>query len=144
VPRKPLDQLSPAYRKRIENAMKKGKTLQQARGHRAQEHVHRKRREEAATGLSNAQDRAVFLWAVKRNHWVSGRVRNDEEFIDPQEIVDWKIENGYDAFKEYRNTWEAERKAYIRRGYSINKDIGALQMGADTLGIEDVSWLYYH
>lgn len=42
---RPLEELSPAYRKRIERGLAKGKGRQAARGHKLKEHVQRKERE---------------------------------------------------------------------------------------------------
>jgi Ca2+-binding EF-hand superfamily protein len=61
---KPLSQLSPAYRKRIEAALAKGKSRQAARGHKVKEHVIRKQKSIEATGLTPSQRDAIRKFSV--------------------------------------------------------------------------------
>jgi|SRR6185503_5956913 len=129
------------YARRIANALKKGKTRQQARGHRAQEHITRREREIAEEGITKAQTRIVFNWASHRLFTVK------DHDIDAMDVVAWAQEAGYDAFKQYRHTWDAARRQYLRevrnKSYA-SRGMGYLQMLADNAGVDDLSWLYYH
>jgi len=66
MPTKPLDQLSPAYRARLERNLAKGKTRQQARGHKEKEHVERNIKEKAKTGLTSSQKQAIKKFSQKQ------------------------------------------------------------------------------
>ena len=129
------------YARRIANALKKGKTRQQARGHRPQEHIARREREIAEEGITKAQTRIVFNWAANRLYQIK-----DHE-IEATDVVTWAQEVGYDAFKQYRHTWEAARRQYkreVRNGSYASRGLGYLQMLADNAGVDELSWLYYH
>ena len=142
--RKPLDQLSPKYRQRIERALAAGKTRQAARGHRPAEHIERAARERAARnerhGLTRREREVVSRWAEAR-----ARTVRDHSQDDPgRAMVRWAESVGYDKFKRYRAAWEAERRGYQRRGSVELAPLGALELAAIELELPDVSYLYYH
>ena len=53
------------YAKRIARATAEGKTRQQARGHKAGEHIERARKERAKEGLSAAERESIRRWWEK-------------------------------------------------------------------------------
>lgn len=133
--------LNPTYKRRVEKALLKGKTLQQARGHKPQEHIERKLHEIERYGLTKPQIRAVREWAERRKSQVK-----DHDF-DVDELLDITIENGFPWFLEYRKIWNAARQTYLtenRRGSYISRGEGYLQDLTDRASAPEVSWLYYH
>lgn len=54
---KPRSQWSPAYRRRVESAERRGLTKQQARGHKPQEHITRAQRAREAGRLTESDKR---------------------------------------------------------------------------------------
>lgn len=130
------------YARRIARALAQGKTRQQARGHKAHEHIERAERErERNEGLTNAQIRTVFDWAVRRNFEIH------DDFSDPLELVEETKSRGYDWFKLYRRSWEAWRRSYLRRqarGLPYEAQRSVESMEAEVEGVPEISWLYYH
>ncbi len=129
------------YARRIARALEKGKTRQQARGHRPQEHVYRREREVEQEGLTKAQQRVVFDWAAKRLY-----ATKDHE-LEPFDVVEWAKNVGYDQFKQYRHVWDAARRQYlreVRNGSYASRGMGYLSMLTEKAGVDDLSWLYYH
>ena len=59
---KPLDQLSPDYRRRIERGLASGKTRQQARGHKPQEHITRAEHVTARGGVTQSEKALIRRW----------------------------------------------------------------------------------
>lgn len=138
--RKSLDQLSPAYRRRIERALAKGKTLQQARGHKAREHVYRQEREIEEYGVATSQRDSISRWYMRYNS--SGKKE-----LDLEDILDWVRENGYAAFQQFRETWNAARRTYVQElkaGTYASRGLPYLEMLAESAGTPEASWLYYH
>lgn len=133
--------LSATYRKRIEKALLQGKTLQQARGHKPQEHIERKQKEIARLGLTAKQLRDVTEWSEKRQGIIK-----DHDF-STQEVIDITIANGFAWFLNYRKIWNAARNTYmseLRKGTYASRGLGYLTELTDRSNAPDVSWLYYH
>lgn len=133
--------LSESYRKRIERGLLKGKTLQQSRGHKAQEHVERKEREIEQFGLTRSQLRAVKDWSERRQNLIK-----DHDF-EVQEVIDITIVNGFDWFLNYRKIWNAARHTYIvenRRGTYASRGMTYLEELTRQSEAPELSWLYYH
>jgi hypothetical protein len=109
---KSRDQLSDAYRKRIERAEARGLTRQQARGHR-EPHEHRKRavRERKEQGITGDQLRTVRRYAERR--------ARQNKALDAGDLVDWAKSHGYGQFKAFR----AERDA-LARNYKAERRAG--------------------
>lgn len=140
----PLDQLSPAYRKRVERAMAKAEregrafNRQAARGHKAREHVERRDKEIETYGLSRAEQLIIRAF-VERNNGFKG--------WDEDDFLDYFREAGYPAFKEYRTVWEAARRRYLsalRDGSHASQGEGYLNFLTASAGVDDTRWLYYH
>lgn len=114
---KPLDQLSPAYRKRIERAQAKAAaegrefTRQQARGHKAREHVERARHEIEREGITRAQRQTIERWH-ERNH-SPGRERAG--WLTADEAIQFAIDHGYEKFAAFRKVWDLQRAMYVNR-----------------------------
>ena len=133
------------YARRIASATARGKTRQQARGHVAQEHVVRKQREiEENEGLTRDQVFRIRAWYEKNTNGLK-IVR------DVEKVIDFAREEGYAQFKEYRKTWDAARRTYLReqsKGTYISRGLGYLEMLTDMAGVrgqdDDIKWLYYH
>ena len=142
--RKPLDQLSPAYRRRIENAMKKGKTRQQARGKPAKEHVIRKEREIAERGISSAQEKTITSW-YERTYNPAGYPENAR--ADLEEVLEMARGEGYAAFVQWRTVWDLLRRTYLAEqadgSYASRGESFMIDM-ANQAGRSELSWLYYH
>lgn len=125
------------YARRIARGQAQGRTRQQARGHKAHEHIERRERERAEFGLTNDEVRRIRGWC--------SRFKNEAR--DPEDVISEAREKGYDWFRNYRDTWNAARRQYLRElhaGEWASRGEGYLQMLADTADVEDVSWLYYH
>ena len=133
--------LSANYKRRVERGLLKGKTLQQARGHKPQEHIERKQHEIEKFGLTKPQLRAVKEWSERRQGIVK-----DHDF-EVQEVIDITIANGFDWFLNYRKIWNAARHTYIvenRRGKYASRGMSYLQSLTDDANAPELSWLYYH
>jgi hypothetical protein len=117
--RKPLGQLSPAYRRRIERenerAAAEGRepNRQRARGKRAGEHIERQRKETALGGLTSQQRYQIRKFISKQadlNPLVDERERKAAE----NSVIQWAMINGYDRWREARDNLHARRQAYQR------------------------------
>lgn len=115
--RKPLDSLSPAYRKRIERAEAEGFTRQAARGHKAREHVYRREREKRELGITRAENDVIRKW-YRRSFNPNGQKGKPSE----DRLIDYAVEHGYAMFRWRRTQWEAERRAYVKRGYKTKSE----------------------
>jgi hypothetical protein len=133
--------LSPAYRRRIERALARGKTRQQARGHHAGEHAERVEREREELGVSREEIVRIRRWASRRANAI-----HDSAF-DPDDVIEEARTQGYDWFRSYRDTWNEARQTYLReerRGEYASRGTGHLEYLASIPPIEDLSWMYYH
>lgn len=133
--------LSQSYKKRIERGLLQGKSLQQSRGHKPQEHVERKLKEIARFGLTKPQLRSIREFHARRQ----GQI-HDHDF-DLDELIDITVTNGFDWFLNYRSIWNAARATYItelRRGSYISRGLGYLTELTESSKAPEVSWLYYH
>ena len=144
-PAAPARTLSPAYAKRIANAVAKGKTRQEARGHRAPpgrtEHAARAEREREKLGISREEIARVRAWGNRRSREVG-----DHEF-DVEGVVEAAQANGYEWFRTYRDTWTEARRTYMREqrsGEYASRGIGHLEWLASIPPVDDISWMYYH
>jgi hypothetical protein len=141
--------LSPAYAQRIARAQAKGKTLQEARGHRAGEHVTRKQREAAAAAaegkLTTYQRSQIKKFSIEQAK------RSGDPFDDIYShfLIEAK-ERGYAQFRELVDTtkrWRRETRPRQRDKIVVisGRARRSEQMGnvAREWGI-DASWLRYH
>ena len=133
------------YARRIANALKKGKTRQADRGHKPKEHIERREREKRENeGLTLDNIRSIRRWYERFNP------RGVKESPSVDEVIEFAQQNGYNHFAEYRKTWDAARRVYLREqstGKYSSRGEGYLQMFADMAGIMshgDIEWLYYH
>jgi hypothetical protein len=125
------------YDRRIARAIAQGKTRQAARGHKPQEHILRREREIEEFRLTSAQIKSIRQWGRRYN--------NIERDID--DVIDFARTNGYKAFTQYRETWNAARRLYkkqMKNGTYMSKGIPYLQMLTEQAGVEEMPWLYYH
>lgn len=130
------------YAKRIARGLAKGRTRQQSRGHVEKEHVVRAEREREEQGISGQELNSVRNWYSK-----SFNPRGHDEKPDIDDVIEFARSNGYEAFKQYRDTWNAARRTYIRElkdGTYASRGEPYLNMLNDTAGTPDVPWLYYH
>lgn len=138
---RPARVLSPAYAKRLASGLARGKTRQEARGHRPGEARERKERERKEIGVAGS-DRAAIASFLKRFNPIGFKDIPTEE-----DLTDWVRENGFEAFKVYRATWDAARRTYLKelknKSYA-SRGYGYLEMLTEAAGVESVQWLYYH
>ena len=134
---------SPSYEKRLIIAARKGKTRQQARGHKPKEHIIRKEREKIRLGgLTAEQIKLIIRW-----HSEKYNLNGYREVPTEEQLIEWARENGYQAFKVYRATWEAARRVYKREqseGTYESRGVGYLYQLQGLTKIENYEWLYYH
>jgi hypothetical protein len=119
-----------------------GATTQQARGKHAGEHVTRKEREVAKTGLTPSQRVQIRKFARQQGY----RSEDDENEIF-EAMTAMVRRDGYEAFQEIRALIKAKNREHLHqgkvvtiRGRAMNRaDMEAL---AEKHGI-DWKWLYY-
>lgn len=135
------------YKRRLKSAEAKGKTRQQARGHQEAEHIVRAEKEIENEGWTKAQEKVVRAWY--------DRFYNEHDYPEdarvPYEDVETFVkENGYQAYKVWRATWDAVRRNYLREladGSYTSRGMGfltELDENAGSPGAGDLTWLYYH
>ncbi len=156
--RKPRSQWSPAYRKRIESAERRGLVGRQAaRGHRGgREHVSRK----AGAGLTPAQSAAITKFARAQ----ALKDRNEPDPIAAANALKaWAREKGFARFLELKAKNEArhaEKRTRVRvvqrigggRTAVAHISIGVHDLSADFEDFDlpnmpdgdDFAWLFYH
>lgn len=143
------------YERRIKRALEKGKTRQQARGHKASEHVFRKpkapkpsKRKAAKPrppidpdAITKARATYITKWAWKRDFEIQ------DWAVEPDELVAHAKTFGWEWFVTYAATWQAMRDTYIaenKAGAYASRGVGYLQSMAQSVNADDMSWLYYH
>lgn len=134
--------LSETYSRRVAGAIAKGKTRQQARGHKVKEHVERKQKEIAEHGISAQQIKTIIRW-----HSETFNPKDYREVPTEEELVEWTKENGYDRFLQYRKVWDAARKQYLselKDGTWESRGMGYLHDLTKRAKAEQYQWLYYH
>lgn len=147
-----------AYQRRIARAMAQGKTLQEARGHKAKEHIPRRKRE-LEEGETTYQRGAIKKFATKQARRAD---RDVDTTVD--QMRRWVRRRGWDAFVHVRE--EVARLARQkrlrperlrgRRGRVIDlseriaraqeqrdRNIEKMEEIADEYGI-DFDFLFYH
>lgn len=133
--------LNPTYRKRLESGLLKGKTVQQARGHKRQEHIQRKLKSGQGPGIADKRERFIFQWFAMRDFEIADWTG------DPVDQTRIAVSRGWDWFKNYSKTWEALREQYLREmreGSYASKGMGFLDYLLASTGAPEYSWLYYH
>jgi hypothetical protein len=126
---RPLDQLSPKYRARIERGLARGKSRQAARGHVAKEHVVRKERERERLGIARSENDSIRRWYRR-----TFNPRGDAGKPSEETVVEVASKRGYPWFQRYRAKWEVIRRNYrreVRAGTYSSRGEGYLTtMGA--------------
>lgn len=169
--RKPREQWTEAYRKRIEREERKAAAegrapdRQRARGKRKGEARERRQRErvryeETFHGLTLAQGRKVReFWTESRDpelhpYKYSNLLDRDAAVADAIEqvgtfddYVTQVTQIGYDWFVAYKKGWRAVKNKYEKEksagGYKT-KGLGYIVQLMEEWGVPDISWTYYH
>jgi hypothetical protein len=137
---------SPAYEKRLIRGILKGKSTQEARGHKPGEA--RQRREfqrEQNEGLSNAEDASIRNWYVKRFN-----PHERKSYPTEEDVIEFARESGIEAFRAYQHTWNAARSTYVREqksGTYASRGEQYLEYLTEQARVRpqgDREWLYYH
>lgn len=137
---------SEAYARRIARAEAKGRTRQQARGHKEKEHVARKEREIEEQGISGSQLKSIRSFLSRFNPLGYKNVPTEEDLVEFVQSRDWV------SFGQYRTTWDAYRRRWLKAhaakeldhngslGYSLEE----ITAQAGVMPEGDMPWLYYH
>jgi hypothetical protein len=147
---KPLSELSPAYRRRIERSLAAGKTLQQARGHKIHEHVERRQKEKTRGQLTSDQKQQIKRYVIKHKTQIG--IHDDDIRETVQEIIDW-TEGDYSRFSLVRDTQKTLSKNYIKRGRSRGKRPMPVAVEVEApiaydffvqVKFVEYAWMHYH
>lgn len=155
--RRPLSELSPAYRKRIQRAIERGLILengsrQRARGKPVDEYVQRKRREAERTqpgplgGLTPGQKAQVTRFAKKMAGYDPSITDDDDINETVDALQSWATRMGYDRFLDMRSR-QASLVAQYREERATNTYVqrpGLLSLFTQEFAIDDIRWFFYH
>lgn len=147
---KPLEQLSPAYRKRIQSAMAKGKTRQQARGHKEGESRIRREKEMSRYGVTSSEKGQI----TKFFNVVNSRLKPEDKIEYEKFLGRWR--GNYDEFKQYKAKVNEMHKQWLSMPSNLKYDTRgdlALEIAAQPFYREiiggdfysiDNRWFFYH
>jgi hypothetical protein len=157
---KPLADLSPAYRRRIERAEAAGKSRQEARGHKSKEHVARRERElrAALTTYERGQVKKFAEKQAKRMGAEPGEVA--------AKLRRWAEVHGYDRFRQYRQKVAdlgKQKRQRTRKRLRVGDNVIRIDVGGRSANVEKMGdyyddfdlpdlgdgedgwhWFYYH
>ena len=119
--RKPPDQLSAAYRRRIERAEARGVSRQAARGHKPREHVARAAWERAEGGGLTRRERQSI-----RDFYDAGGFSKRRVGVD--DLYQLAETQGYGAFSAYRRGFRRAVRERAKRGHSSKENQGYIAM----------------
>lgn len=150
--RKPLDQLSPAYRRRVEKAEAQGKSRQQARGHKQAEHKSRALHNRERGELTSAERQEVRRFANKQ----AARASKDAGPIYEKMVAYIKrLRGGMGPFRAIKDEVKRLEREYKRAKYvkvGKNKWVkrvfedgeAGLSRIAHDYAVADIEWMFYH
>jgi hypothetical protein len=126
---KPLSELSPAYRARIERGLAAGKTRQQSRGKKSGEHIERKSREVAKSGLTSSQKQTIKKYVtaqIERYERTKNKGDKSKDFTETYKNALKLYANNYEAFQvlqkvHLQNLRYKSRKGKRRIGLDLHE-----------------------
>lgn len=138
--------LSSSYTARVIRGIRKGKSVQEARGHKPGEARQRAEyQREQNEGLSNAEDLSVRNWYEKRFNPLGFK-----EIPTDEDVIEFARERGIEAFRVYQKMWNAASATYVKEikaGTWASRGIGYLEYLTEQARVRpegDKEWLYYH
>lgn len=134
------------YVRRIKNAAKKGKTRQQARGHKPKEHIARREREkQELAGLTRDQVKSIRTWYdAKFNK------RSYEGVPSVEDVIDFARDRSFSEYSLYKKIWNKARDTYLTEKQNetyVRQNYGYLLHLVDLSKVRpegEDQWLYYH
>lgn len=127
--------------------MERGKSRQEARGHKAAEHVERREKEVEKYGITLEQARRVRAWGEKRQ-----RLQPKNAMLNTDDLVEWTKEHGFDKYRALRHAQEQRAREYKANPHRTDKLKRTSQEAysdfddLDEYDLDDLpaEWLYYH
>lgn len=140
---KPKRPLSPAYERRIASAIKRGKSLQAARGHKPKEHIARRTRElkeaEVTGKLTDRDKGRLRVWVYRQAARIRGAEGRSLWEQYRADIIAWATLNGMAFFAELQARvaeWNARGKV---------GDLASLQAALADLNLPtELTWLGFY
>ncbi len=120
--------------------MAKGKSRQEARGHKPGEAARRRAREVEEQGVAGSNIRSITHWYETQFNPLGNKT------VDLADVIDFAIENGYESFQQYRDTWNNARRQYLRkqRAGTYKGAFLDIENLTEQAGAPETYWLYYH
>lgn len=126
-----------SYWRRLAKGLRAGKTRQQSRGHKPQEHITRAAHAKAEGRLTSAQKQRINRFAKAQSE------RANTDYADMRDaMLDFAEQDGFAEFETLMRQQRKLRREYVKGDYhQIYTNMDVFENSFD---IPDISWMYYH